>query len=1212
MDEEEYILDDDFEQVEELESNSNPRPKRRITRDNDKNIIEEAGRNTKNTGKIIKDSSEQVKNFGENIERMSDAGENVLKATQKGAKVVKQSAKVADKTAEGVRKSGEAMSTAGRATSGVGSGVSSAGAAANAAGAAADATGVGAVAGIPLNVIGTAAQVAGGATQVAGGATQAAGAATQVSGGATQVAAKGIGAGANAAENAAKGAELSNRLGKRFGTTLKNAGNFGKESGKVIEDTGNKLEKTGKELKEMTKPFTGTVTTIKKLPKYLLIATIISAFLGITFYYNQVVSPTSESMERSKNTITGNGGLKEIFSNLFKSKDGTDKVDAKVYEEAKKWYEQSNGQIDLPLVFSALYYPDNNANSFDYSENVEDDDEDASFLEDLFENIKDEYLRGEVRRVRKLCKNMLNSSNRVVSVDEYREYLKKYISKQPEYKKFLDGLTDEQKDKKIEYIINQIYEQRNWYVDVFGDFKTADSEAYSDVCRGAISSSLLPSLGLPVKTSSSINIDGSNAYGITGGSMHNGVDLTSSNSGIRENDDVYSIAPGEIVSIENTQSTNSNSTTMPSGSLNNFLFIGDSRYSGDTSSKIKELGSNVEVDAVVGSTPSQWLYVSSSGSGIVSSSNESKSFTLPTSVSGVSIMLGVNDVSQTEQLKSVLNNLNKKYPNVTIYVNSVYHVGTSYSSTYYTPSKLNEEIDKFNSTMEEFCNNTSWATYIDITTGLYDGSGYNKYQSSDGLHIFDETGMTILVDNIKNAILSGSSKDEAGGTTIKIKHSLLVNDVKYEFYSVLGNLQTDFIKLKVGDAVEKGDVVGKVGKTNSGVTQLHFEFRNQSNTPIDPTNLFVECVSSSGSALVGDTTQEKIWNYFVSSGYNKFQVAAMMGNIEWESGFDTGNLENCVSVISDSDFVSGVDSGKISYQKYLSWPGNGCGYDGGIYGFGLAQWTYPSRKESLYNKVKEKNTSISDLESQVELLKEELDASWLYKNYENIWKTVSSEKGISDATIAYCRGFEIAAGCDNRATAAKNYYNQFKDKEIIYGSPAYDSAKGNQLVEIAMQSIGVPYKPGGTNLSSGVDCSGFMQAVYQKAGISIPRFEQQQAKASNFTIIYDKSSNGTFNDSMVSKLQKGDLLFFQNDDSGVGYGNCYKDIGHVGMYAGNGQYIHAGSPVKLTNVSSSYGNIMQVSRWNGQVTYDENLGNRCRPGLADCACQNESLKWWKK
>lgn len=90
------------------------------------------------------------------------------------------------------------------------------------------------------------------------------------------------------------------------------------------------------------------------------------------------------------------------------------------------------------------------------------------------------------------------------------------------------------------------------------------------------------------------------------------------------------------------------------------------------------------------------------------------------------------------------------------------------------------------------------------------------------------------------------------------------------------------------------------------------------------------------------------------------------------------------------------------------------------------------------------------------------------------------------------------------------------------------------IADYAQEFVGNPYVWGGTSLTSGADCSGFMQTLFNTWGIEIPRTAGAQYRASTHI--------------SESELQKGDLVFYL-DDSG--------DIGHVAMYIGDGKIVHA-------------------------------------------------------
>lgn len=108
-----------------------------------------------------------------------------------------------------------------------------------------------------------------------------------------------------------------------------------------------------------------------------------------------------------------------------------------------------------------------------------------------------------------------------------------------------------------------------------------------------------------------------------------------------------------------------------------------------------------------------------------------------------------------------------------------------------------------------------------------------------------------------------------------------------------------------------------------------------------------------------------------------------------------------------------------------------------------------------------------------------------------------------------------------------------EDKIVLYGT----KTAGGSVIGIARQYLGTPYRWGGTT-PSGFDCSGFTSYVYRQLGVSLPRTSYGQA---NSGIRVSRS-----------ELQPGDLVW---------------GPGHVGIYVGNGSYIHAPSPGQSVKIS---------------------------------------------
>ena len=111
--------------------------------------------------------------------------------------------------------------------------------------------------------------------------------------------------------------------------------------------------------------------------------------------------------------------------------------------------------------------------------------------------------------------------------------------------------------------------------------------------------------------------------------------------------------------------------------------------------------------------------------------------------------------------------------------------------------------------------------------------------------------------------------------------------------------------------------------------------------------------------------------------------------------------------------------------------------------------------------------------------------------------------------------------------------------------------RASDLVVTAMGFLGVPYKRGGNSVETGFDCSGFVKAMYEQTiGLVLPRRANEQAAA---TQTIDKKD-----------LQPGDLVFFNT---------MRRAFSHVGIYVGNGKFIHSpkpGAEVRVEDMGVNY------------------------------------------
>lgn len=115
---------------------------------------------------------------------------------------------------------------------------------------------------------------------------------------------------------------------------------------------------------------------------------------------------------------------------------------------------------------------------------------------------------------------------------------------------------------------------------------------------------------------------------------------------------------------------------------------------------------------------------------------------------------------------------------------------------------------------------------------------------------------------------------------------------------------------------------------------------------------------------------------------------------------------------------------------------------------------------------------------------------------------------------------------------------------------SYGSASGQEIAKYACQFIGNPYVAGGTSLTNGADCSGFVQSVYKAYGYSLPRTSYSQSQVGR-SVSYDEA-------------EPGDIIY---------YG------GHVAIYLGNGRIVHAATArTGIVTQSATYRSIITIRR----------------------------------
>jgi hypothetical protein len=175
--------------------------------------------------------------------------------------------------------------------------------------------------------------------------------------------------------------------------------------------------------------------------------------------------------------------------------------------------------------------------------------------------------------------------------------------------------------------------------------------------------------------------------------------------------------------------------------------------------------------------------------------------------------------------------------------------------------------------------------------------------------------------------------------------------------------------------------------------------------------------TTSSSKTSNSTADPKtIWTYFMSKIGNAFGVAGLMGNLYAESGLVPNNVQNTYNTklgMSDAEYTAAVDNG--TYNNFVK----------DSAGYGLAQWTYYTRKQALKTYAKAQNASIGNLEMQLGFLYKELSES-----YSAVLTTLKNATSVLEASNAVLMKFERPANQGStvqatRASYGQKYYNTY-------------------------------------------------------------------------------------------------------------------------------------------------------------------------------------------
>lgn len=266
------------------------------------------------------------------------------------------------------------------------------------------------------------------------------------------------------------------------------------------------------------------------------------------------------------------------------------------------------------------------------------------------------------------------------------------------------------------------------------------------------------------------------------------------------------------------------------------------------------------------------------------------------------------------------------------------------------------------------------------------------------------------------------------------------------------------------------------------------------------------------------------WDFFKSKGYNDFAIAGLIGNIYAESGINPKNLQGSFNTkfgLTDDEYVKKVDNG--SYSNFVN----------DSAGFGLAQWTYHTRKKNLMDYMKSKKYSIGDMQGQMEFLWKELSES-----YTSVHKSLLSAKSIREASDVVLLKFEKPANQsesvqEKRASYGKKYYDLYAGKattttttttkevnKMDYSKHTkYIESTGTHYISNSGHDENGKYKNGAAGDQKGDEWA--LKAWYNRPWTVVLRYEKDPrvgylmaqlscAAALNNNIGYDQNQRGTY------------------------------------------------------------------------------------------------------
>ena len=328
-------------------------------------------------------------------------------------------------------------------------------------------------------------------------------------------------------------------------------------------------------------------------------------------------------------------------------------------------------------------------------------------------------------------------------------------------------------------------------------------------------------------------------------------------------------------------------------------------------------------------------------------------------------------------------------------------------------------------------------------------------KSCPGDYLYNRHGEIAAEVNKRLGATTGSGTS-GGTTTATFEANDVVRITGSTYYN--GKSIPAWVKAKNWIVHSAGGDRVVLNKSEDGVNAIMSPFRASDLTLVKaakaPTPVAVTGTVSTGS----DADKKTFHDFFIGKLNNEFGVAGLWGNIFAESGGRSNNLQNAYETklgYTDDTYTAAVDNG--SYTNFVK----------DSAGYGLAQWTYYTRKQALLDYAKNAKKSVGDYATQLAFLYKELS-----ENYATVLNTLKGAKTVKEASDAVLTQFERPADMSDAAkTKRAGYGQEFYNKFVTTGTgtggneePATPGCYASTVIAVAQNELGYYEKASNSNL----------------------------------------------------------------------------------------------------------------------------------------------------